>query len=76
MINFNNYLKFTIITYLFISIIIWIKKPRLIFNDKSNLKQFGIGKSKTIFYYPFVIIVLSIIIYFIYFSLYLRNGLK
>ena len=76
MINFDNYFKYTVITYLIISIYIWFKKPKLIFDKNNNMKSFGVGKTKTIFYYPFITIILAIIIYFLYFSIYLRKGLN
>ena len=50
-INLDDYLKFSIIIYLFLSIIIWVKKPKLIFDHNNNMKQFGTGNNKTIFYY-------------------------
>ena len=75
MINFDNYLKYTVFVFLVIAIIIWIKKPAIIFNEDKNIKPFGIGPNKTIFYYPLILIILSIIIYFIFFSIYLRKGI-
>lgn len=75
MINFNEYLKYSIVIYLVISIYLWIKKPRLIFDNDKNIKQFGIGINKTIFYYPFIIIILAIILYSVFYNLYLRKSL-
>ena len=75
MINSDNYLKYSVIVYLTISIAIWIIKPPLIFDEKKNIKQFGVGNKKTIFYYPLILIVLAIILYLIFYSLYLRKGL-
>ena len=74
--NFDGYLKYSIILFIVISVIIWIKKPKCIFDNDNNLKKFGIGNNKTIFYFPFVLIVLAIIIYFIFFSFYLRKSLR
>ena len=76
MINFDNYFKYSVISYLLISIFIWFKKPKIIFDSNGNLKPFGVGKTKTIFYFPFITIVLAIILYFINYSLYLRKGIK
>lgn len=74
-INNNNYVKFTIISYIIISIIIWVKKPKLLFN-KNSIKTFGIGPNKTIFYYPFILIILAIIIYFIFFNISMIKSLR
>jgi hypothetical protein len=62
MIQFTERIKYSIIIYLAISIFIWMQKPKLMFNN-NNIKNFGIGVNKTIFYYPLVMIVLAIIIY-------------
>jgi hypothetical protein len=74
-INNNNYIKFTIIFYIIISIIIWVKKPKLLFYN-NKLRIFGIGPNKTIFYYPFIIIILAIILYFIFFNISMIKSLK
>tara|TARA_B100000497_G_C7608848_1_gene365665 strand:- start:580 stop:810 length:231 start_codon:yes stop_codon:yes gene_type:complete len=65
-INSKDYLKYSIILFLLISIIIWNKKPKLIFDSNNNIKQFGTGKNKTIFYFPFLIVIIAIIIFFIF----------
>jgi hypothetical protein len=76
MINSSEYLKYSIIAYVIISIYIWIKKPSLLFDNQQNIKQFGIGYNKTIFYYPFLIIILAIILYSIFYSFHLRKSLQ
>ena len=75
MINFNEYVKYSVIIYLMVSLYIWIQKPSLFF-DNNKIKQFGIGYGKSIFYYPFIMIILAISIYFIFYSIYLRNSLR
>ena len=75
MINFDNYLKYSVCVFLIISIIIWIKKPLIIFDVNKNIKPFGVGPNKTIFYYPLILIIMAIIIYFIFFNIYLRKTL-
>ena len=64
MINFSNYLKYSVIAYLLIAFFIWMQKPSLIFDKNKNIKKFGVGSNKTIFYYPLVLIVLAIVLYF------------
>ena len=49
MINFDEYLKYSIFCFIIISIFIWIKKPNLIFDENNNIRNFGIGNKKTIF---------------------------
>ena len=69
MVQFTDRIKYSIIIYLVISIFIWMQKPKLMFNN-NNIKSFGIGVNKTIFYYPLVMIVLAIIIYSISLNLF------
>lgn len=71
-INFENYLKYTIIIYLVVAIVIWIQKPKLMFKNNS-IKQFGTGKNKTILYYPFVIIIIGLGIYILMCWLFLSS---
>jgi hypothetical protein len=76
MLDIDNYLKYTIVIYLVISIFIWIKKPKIMFNNDGQIKNFGVGNSKTIFYYPMFLIILAVLLFSIFNSLYLRKGLR
>jgi len=69
MIQFTERIKYSVIIYLAISVFIWMQKPKLMFNN-NNIKSFGIGVNKTIFYYPPVMIVLAIVIYSISLNLF------
>jgi hypothetical protein len=69
MIQFTERIKYSVIIYLAISVFIWMQKPKLMFNN-NNIKSFGIGVNKTIFYYPLVMIVLAIVIYSISLNLF------
>jgi hypothetical protein len=62
MVQFNEHIKYSIIVYMIISIYIWVTKPSLLFNN-GRIKNFGIGRNKTIFYYPLLMIVIAIVIY-------------
>ena len=68
MLRLDNYIKYSIVLYLIIAIFIWIKKPNLVFNDNGTVKEFGVGKNKTIFYYPIILVFLAIIIYILFYS--------
>ena len=49
-IGFRNPLEASIIIYLIVVIIIWSVKPRFLFDEDGNFKQFGVGQNKkTIF---------------------------
>ena len=69
MIQFTERIKYSVFIYLAISVFVWIQKPKLMFNN-NNIKSFGIGVNKTIFYYPLVMIVFAIIIYSIFLNLF------
>ena len=63
--NINEY---SIVLYLIIAISIWIKKPDLLFNENGTVKEFGVGKNKTVFYYPILLVFLAIMIYILFYS--------
>ena len=64
MININKHLKYSLIIYIFISVYIWQLKPNMMFNQiNKKMKTFGLGKNKTILYYPLLIIIIGILIY-------------
>lgn len=75
MLDIDYYLKYTITIYLFISIIIWIKKPIMMFDSSGQMKNFGVGPNKTIFYYPLFLILLAIITFSIFNLRYLGKSL-
>ena len=75
MFSYDEYLKYSVVIFLTISIYIWFKKPRIFFDNEGNIKSFGVGNDKTVFYYPFILIVLSIVLYFVFYSFYLRKSL-
>ena len=76
MINFDEYLKYSIISFILFSIILWIKKPLIIFEKNGKIRDFGIGNNKTIFYYPIVILVFAIFVYTLLLNLYLRKSIN
>lgn len=75
MLDIDYYLKYTITTYLIISIIIWVKKPSVMFDRDGQMKNFGIGPNKTIFYYPLILIILAIITFSVFNLRYLGKSL-
>jgi hypothetical protein len=75
LLNSDNYLKYSVIAYLFIALVIWMKKPSIMFDSEKRIKNFGIGKNKTIFYYPIVLIIIAIFIFTIFNNIYLRQSL-
>ena len=73
MFQFNNYIKYICVIYLIISVSIFLYKPSIVFKN-GKIKQFGVGKNKTILYYPVLNIYLSIIIYLIIYSIFTSNN--
>ena len=65
MFEVRNGIKYLILIYLAISILIWYYKPKMIFNEKST-KNFGTGYNKTVFSYHIVLIFLALILFYIY----------
>jgi len=52
--------------YVIVSYIIWIYKPSIFFDTNGQIKSFGLGENQTVFYYPLILIFLSIIIFYIF----------
>ena len=65
MIDVRNGIPFLIIIYIFISYLIWNLKPKIMFQN-GKMKQFGIGKQKSIFNYQIVVIFLAIFLFYFY----------
>lgn len=61
----NKFFRLSLILYFIFALILWFIKPSFMFDDDKNMRQFGTGKNKTIFYYPLALIVIAMIIYFI-----------
>ena len=72
MLQYDNYLKVIFFLYLTISIGLYYFKPSMMFSD-GQIKQFGVGKNKTIFYFPLALIIIAIIIYISIYTLFLKN---
>ena len=64
MFELRNSTQYLILFYITISLLIYYYKPSIIFN-KNKLREFGVGKTKTIFYYPLVIIVIAILLFYL-----------
>ena len=58
-------LKNVIAIYLLIVFVILYSKPKFIFNEEGNLKEFGTGKNKTVFSLWFIFLIGAIVSYII-----------
>ena len=66
----NKILLLTIVFYIAISLIIWVFKPSIMFNYNGSIKNLGVNDDETIFFYPIILIFLSIFLYIIFFKLF------
>lgn len=73
MLNLDFSTQLIIFVYLCISVSLYFLKPQIMFNIDGTMKKFGIGYNKTIFYYPYVIVILALILYIFGQSLSLKN---
>ena len=74
-VGFRNPLETSIIIYLIVVIIIWCVKPRFLFDEDGNFKQFGVGQNKkTIFPLWLILVLLGVIIYFIIANVSAKEG--
>ena len=60
----NNHLYVSILAFMIIALVVYMLKPKCFFNE-SRLKLTGLGKDKTLFSYPVIMIVIAIFIYVI-----------
>lgn len=73
MFNLDFSTQLIIFLYIIISIGIYFLKPKIMFSNDGNMKKFGTGFDKTIFYYPYVIIIIGLVLYVSVQSLLLKN---
>lgn len=53
--------------YVFIAIALWYSKTPLMFDPTTgHIREFGVGYSKTIFYYPLVLVFVAMILFYIH----------
>jgi hypothetical protein len=71
MFNDKKELFYGIFIYIFSLIILWIAKPSLCFNEEGKVKNWGVGKNKTM--YPIFIISLSISIISLFLMISINN---
>lgn len=62
-----------IILYILIALSIFYYKPPIMF-DKNEIKEFGVGNNKTIFYFPCILIFLSLFMFFFFEVLWLKKN--
>jgi hypothetical protein len=73
MFNLDFSTQLIIFLYIIISISLYYLKPKIMFSSDGNMKKFGTGFDKTIFYYPYVIIIIGLVLYVSVQSLLLKN---
>ena len=66
MLNIRFATLYVIAIYIAISYIIWIYKPAIFFTENGKIKSFGLAEDQTVFYYPMILIFLSIIVFYIF----------
>ena len=54
-----------IFLYIFIAILIVYIQPPYIFRKDGSLKPFGVGKNETLLYYPVILILTAIILFYL-----------
>ena len=55
--------------YLFVAVGLLVVKPRSLFTEDGRVKPFGVGRKASLFNYPVVLLISSIIITFIFESI-------
>ena len=65
MFSLDNPLTSAVLLYLLLISFIIYKKPRLAFTSNGNIKKFGIGKKKTIYPLWLIVIMISVVSYYV-----------
>ena len=69
----RNGIKYMIVIYSIIAILIYKLKPQLIFS-KDKYKKFGVGPNKTIYNYHILLILLAFILFYIFEVMWLNKN--
>tara|TARA_B100001093_G_C26574574_1_gene904429 strand:- start:646 stop:867 length:222 start_codon:yes stop_codon:yes gene_type:complete len=62
---FNNRVKYSIMIYLVLVIILVLSKPKFFFKKNGQFKEFGTGPGKTVIPFWLVLLVCAIISYYL-----------
>jgi hypothetical protein len=63
MIEIDNAIKYTLFFFIIISYILFIIKPKCMFDENNNFKHFGLNNKETIFPFWLVNIIIALFIY-------------
>jgi hypothetical protein len=66
-------IKYIILIYILVSLFIYKIKPDLIFKNE-KMKQFGLGKNKTIFSFHTILIFIAFLLFYIFELIWLRKN--
>ena len=62
----NTRILYSIFVYLLIMLLIFVKKPKLMYDDNNQIKSFGTGKNETIYSLGVVSLVIAVIVFYIF----------
>jgi len=66
MIKLNTRLLYSIVFFILLIVLIHISKPSMIFNEKGEMKPFGIGEQKTMFSFGVFTVVLAVLSFYFF----------
>ena len=73
MLQVRSGIKYLIIIYVVIALVIYRIKPQIMFT-KDKYKKFGVGPSKTIYNYHIILMLLAFIIFYIFEVIWLKKN--
>lgn len=62
----NHRVFYSIAFYVLVIVLIVVSKPKLAFDSQGNIRQFGVGQSKTIFSLGVFVVALAIISFYVF----------
>ena len=55
-----------LLSYIFVATVLWYIKPALMFTERGDMKEFGTRYGQTIFYYPIVLILIAMLLFYLH----------
>ena len=63
---FKSRIFYSVFVYVLLMLLIFVKKPKMFFNENNNIKHFGTGKSETIYSLGVASFVIAVITFYLF----------
>lgn len=66
MFKINSRVVYSVLFYLLLMTLIFVSKPSIMFDERGDIKHFGIGDAKTMFSFGVLTVVIAIMSFYIF----------